>query len=130
MQTVGVPVKFVGEFFKPLVAFVTIAHPIFYSAKLSVMLMLLTSRLCSRSYQIASSVCQPHAYKRPRPHQSLYRNLRLEKRHNAFLVHYPGYIYATLTVPLSFGLDVAYVAFANHSAVSGSVHPRANFHVS
>ena len=61
--------------------------------------MLLMSRLCSRSYQIASSVDQPHVYKRLRPHQSIYHNLCLEKHHNAFLVRYPGCTYATLPVP-------------------------------
>ena len=52
--TLGVPVKFVGGFFKRPAAFETIIAPIFYSASLQAMLMLLTSQLGSKSYQIAS----------------------------------------------------------------------------
>ena len=102
---------------------------IFYSAKWPARPMLLTSQLCYKSYLIASSVYQPHAYKHPRPHRSLYHNPWPEKHHNASSVRYPGHTCATLPILVSFALRAVYIVFANRSAVSVSDHPTASFHV-
>ena len=66
--------------------------------------MLLTSRPCSRSSLTVSIVYQPHVYKHPQLHPSLYHNLCLEKHHNASLVRYLGYTCATLPILPSFDL--------------------------